>query len=124
MTPCVVHSTAASMSNDMIYTYTVLEFSCEGIFRSVEERICEQASYTLHHINSAKLFSENSAMARLRDILRDWGSALQVCVCFNTLDLVTCCQWFGFSRRLNKRSGTARENNTYGQRNVTGRTVL
>ena len=29
---------------------------------SVKEQICEQASYTLHHINRAKLFTENSAM--------------------------------------------------------------
>ena len=43
---------------------------------SVKEQICEQASYTLHHINRAKLFTENSAMARLRDIPRGWGSAV------------------------------------------------
>ena len=30
---------------------------------------------TLHHINRAKPFMENSAMARLRDILRGWGPA-------------------------------------------------
>ena len=30
---------------------------------SVLEKICEQASYTLHHINRAKLFTENSAVA-------------------------------------------------------------
>ena len=29
----------------------------------------------LHHINRAKLFTENSAMARIRDILRGWGPA-------------------------------------------------
>ena len=40
---------------------------------SVKEQICEQASYTLHHIDRAKLFTENSAMARLGDILRGWG---------------------------------------------------
>ena len=44
-------------------------------FSSVKEQICEQASYTLHHLNRAKLFTENSAMARLRDILKGWGSA-------------------------------------------------
>ena len=33
----------------------------------------QQASNTLHHINRAKLSTENSAMARLRDILRSWG---------------------------------------------------
>ena len=27
------------------------------------------------HISRAKLFTENSAMARLQDILRDWGPA-------------------------------------------------
>ena len=43
---------------------------------SVKEQICEQASYTLHHIIRAKLFTENSAMARLRDILRGWGLAV------------------------------------------------
>ena len=42
----------------------------------VKEQICEQASYNLHHINRAKLFTENSAMARLQDILRGWGSAV------------------------------------------------
>ena len=42
---------------------------------SVLEKICEQASYTLHHINRAKLFTENSTTARLRDILRGWGLA-------------------------------------------------
>ena len=31
------------------------------------------ASYTLHHLNRVKLFMENSAMARLRDILEGWG---------------------------------------------------
>ena len=31
---------------------------------------CEQASNTLHHINRANFFKENSAMARLRDILK------------------------------------------------------
>ena len=36
----------------------------------VKEQIFEQASNTLHHINRAKLFTENSAIARLRDILR------------------------------------------------------
>ena len=41
--------------------------------QSVEEQICEQVSYTLHHINRAKLFTVNSATSRLRDILRDWG---------------------------------------------------
>ena len=40
---------------------------------SVWEHICEQASNNLHHINRAKLFAENSAMARLRDIVRGWG---------------------------------------------------
>ena len=30
----------------------------------VKEQICEQASYTLHHIHRAKLFTENSAMPR------------------------------------------------------------
>ena len=35
---------------------------------SVKEQICEQASYTLYHINRAKLFTENSAVARLRDL--------------------------------------------------------
>ena len=43
---------------------------------TVKEQICEQASYTLHLINRAKLFTENSAMARLWDILRGWGSAV------------------------------------------------
>ena len=42
----------------------------------VKEQICEQASYTLHHINRVKLFTENSAMARLWDILSGWGSAI------------------------------------------------
>ena len=32
-------------------------------------QICEQASYTLHHIDKAELFAENSAMARFLDIL-------------------------------------------------------
>ena len=35
---------------------------------------CECASYTFHHINRAKLFTENSAMSRLPDILRVTGS--------------------------------------------------
>ena len=37
---------------------------------SVSEQICEQASYTLHHLSIAKLFTENSPITRLRDILR------------------------------------------------------
>ena len=37
--------------------------------------ICEQASNTLHRINRAILFTENSAMASFRDILRSWGPA-------------------------------------------------
>ena len=36
----------------------------------VEEHICDQSLYTLYRINWAKLFTENSAMARLLDILR------------------------------------------------------
>ena len=52
------------------YRHSVL-----AIEPSVKEQICEQASYTLHHINRAKLFTENSAMARIRDILRGWGPA-------------------------------------------------
>ena len=35
--------------------------------------ICEQPSNALHHINRMKLFTENSAMSRLQDILRGWG---------------------------------------------------
>ena len=46
-----------------------------SVVPSVKEQICEQASYTLHHINRAKLFTENSAMARIRDTLRGWGPA-------------------------------------------------
>ena len=38
--------------------------------RIMINQICEQASNTLHHINRVELFTENSAMARLRDILR------------------------------------------------------
>ena len=41
-----------------------------NVKKSVQEQIREQTSYTLHHIDRAKLFTENSAMARLRDILR------------------------------------------------------
>ena len=43
---------------------------------SVQEQICEQASYTLHHINRVKLYTENSDMAGLRDILRGGGLAV------------------------------------------------
>ena len=40
----------------------------------VKYQICEQASNTLHHINRAKIFTENFAMTRLRDILIEgWG---------------------------------------------------
>ena len=35
----------------------------------------------LHHIDRAKLFTENSVMARLRDILRGWGSAVPRSIC-------------------------------------------
>ena len=35
MTPCVIHRAAANMSNELIVTYSVLEFSCEGIPRYV-----------------------------------------------------------------------------------------
>ena len=42
----------------------------------VHKYICEQASYTLHHISRAKLFTGNSAMPRLRHILRGWGLAV------------------------------------------------
>ena len=38
-------------------------------------QICEQALNTLHHINKAKPLAENSAMARLRDILSGLGPA-------------------------------------------------
>ena len=38
--------------------------------------ICEQALNTLHHINREKLFTENSAMARLWDILSRVGDQL------------------------------------------------
>ena len=37
----------------------------------VKYQICEQALNTLHHINRAKLLTENFAMAGLHDIL--WG---------------------------------------------------
>ena len=37
--------------------------------------IFEQASNTLHYLSRAKLFTENSALARLRDILGGWGPA-------------------------------------------------
>ena len=43
------------------------------MFGVIKFKICEQASNTLHHINRVKLFTENSAMARLRDILKGWG---------------------------------------------------
>ena len=59
-----------------MFSFCKAEVSSNNGHPSVKEQICEQASYTLHHINRAKLFTENSAMARLRDILRGWGSAV------------------------------------------------
>ena len=44
-----------------------------GHHQPVKWQICEQASNTLHRINRVKLFTENSAMARLRDTLKGWG---------------------------------------------------
>ena len=41
----------------------------------LNNQISKQVSNTLHHMNSAKTFTENSAMARLRDILRGLGPA-------------------------------------------------
>ena len=42
----------------------------------IEKPNIKKASYTLHHIKRAKLFTENFAMARLQDILRGWGLAV------------------------------------------------
>ena len=50
-------------------------FTPRPIYCPFKQQICEQASNILHHINCAELFAENSAMARLRDILRGWGPA-------------------------------------------------
>ena len=40
------------------------------VLRLFKNRYVSKLQYTLHHINRAKLFMENSAMLRLRDILR------------------------------------------------------
>ena len=45
------------------------------MYSSVKEQICEQASSTVHHINRAKPFTENSAVAKLQDIVRGLGPA-------------------------------------------------
>ena len=42
---------------------------------------CEKASYTLHHINRAKFSTENSAMARLRDILKVMSHEIEKVPC-------------------------------------------
>ena len=54
---------------------TTEDFSCYVWGFPVKEQIFEQASNTLHHINRAKLFTKNSAVARLQDILGGWGPA-------------------------------------------------
>ena len=46
------------------------------VLRLFKNRYVSKLQYTLHHINRAKLFTENSAMPRLRDILRGWGLAV------------------------------------------------
>ena len=45
----------------------------------VLEQVCEQASYTLHHVNSVEPFTENLALARLgiaSDFWKSWHHQL------------------------------------------------
>ena len=73
----------AGMGND---TMRVLSYP---LF--VYEQICERASNTHHHINRAKRFTENSAMARLWDILMGRGPIVTKDLYYST--------WIGLKRR-------------------------
>ena len=44
-------------------------FEDESVVKAYLGQVHEQASYTLHHINRVKLFTEHSAMARLWEFL-------------------------------------------------------
>ena len=57
---------------NMIGEGRVADFLC-----SVYEQNSQQASNTFNHINRVKLFTENSALARLQDILRVWSNLTQ-----------------------------------------------
>ena len=48
---------------------------CLAIIISLYAQVCEQTSNSLYHINRAKPSMENSAIARLQDILRVWEPA-------------------------------------------------
>ena len=60
----------------IVLFYTIGVWVCvDWQLVSVQEQISKQASHTFHRITREKRFTENSAMARLWDILRSLGPA-------------------------------------------------
>ena len=47
-------------------------------YRLLKNKYVSKLLYTLHHMNGAKLFTENSAIARVRDIVNPHGLGLAV----------------------------------------------
>ena len=65
------------MEYKLEFMYQISVMHCKDRSNNLRYPISRKYSSadTLHHISRAKLFTENSAMARLRDILRSWGPA-------------------------------------------------